>query len=424
MKSQIDAFLDKVCEQVRCREVHDELRLELAGHLEDRVGAGTAAGLPEDEAVSRAVAEMGDPVLIGRQLDAAHRPRTEWGLLGATLLWVLLGGLAMYAVDASEFFPGGTDFLAAKLRWSAVGLAVGAALFFFDYRRLHRYSRWLYAAALAGALLLTLGGPWVNGQPRGVGHLPMLFAVALAGHFAAWDWDRPWALPKALALFAAPLLIYLRLAGTVIESLQFVAVFAVLIVLTRPRPRQALILAGLGLLGSTAAAWRIWTTDYLRDRFLAVLHPLSDPLGTGFMAHQSRLIMAEAGWWGQGVGAELNRLPQVQSELIFPVLVHTFGWMAGAAIILLTAFFIGRMLHLAAQVKDRYGSFLIAAIGTLFACRFGWNLLMTLGLLPVASVELPFVSHGAQAAMQLALVGLVLSVFRRKDLGRSPLLPG
>jgi len=128
-----------------------------------------------------------------------------------------------------------------------------------------------------------------------------------------------------------------------------------------------------------------------------------------------------AGWWGQGATAGLERLPEVHSDFIFPYLVYTLGWLAGAAIFLLVAFFLGRMLLALRRVKDLYGSYLITGILTLFIFRFGWNLLMAVGLLPIAGVDLPFVSHGMQGALQLALVGLVLGIFRRKDMGRSPL---
>ncbi|HYF80267.1 MAG TPA: FtsW/RodA/SpoVE family cell cycle protein [Symbiobacteriaceae bacterium] len=418
MNQQVKPFLDAVCEQVRCREVHEEIRLELGGHLEELVEMHVAAGLSEADAVSRALADMGDPLLIGQQLNQTHRPRTEWGLLAAALCLAMLGIWAMYAVDASG---SGMNFFGVKLTWSAVGLALGAGLFFLDYRRLHPYSGVLYGATLAGTVLLVLYGPWVNGQPLGIGHTPILFALALAGLFATWDWRSPWALTKAVALFAAPALVYLKFSGMGAELLQFGASFTVLLVLSKPRRGQAEALAVLGLIGAGWALLRIWGTAYLRERLLYALNPFQDPMGAGYQAVQARLALQGAGWWGQGATAGLERLPEVHSDFIFPYLVYTLGWAAGAAIFLLVAFFLGRMLLALRKVRDLYGSYLITGILTLFIFRFGWNLLMAVGLLPIAGVDLPFVSHGMQGALQLALVGLVLGIFRRKDMGRSPL---
>jgi cell division protein FtsW (lipid II flippase) len=64
--------------------------------------------------------------------------------------------------------------------------------------------------------------------------------------------------------------------------------------------------------------------------------------------------------------------------------------------------------------SGRFGRFLVLSIGTVFLLQFGWNLPMTVGILPTVGVELPFISGGSQQAMYLALVGLTLSVFRRK----------
>ena len=421
MNQAIEAFLDRVCEQVKCREVHDEIRLELGGHLEELVERYVGTGFSEIDAVRRALADMGDPVLIGQQLNETHQPRTDWGLIAATILLVVLGGWAMFAVDVSESSALGMNLFGAKLQWSAVGLSLGAVVLFVDYRRLRRYSFLLYGVTLAASVLLSLWATRVNGQPRGLGHTPMLFAVALAGLFTVWDWDRPRTLVKAVALFAAPLLVYLNYAALLG---QFVAVCIVLLFLSRPRRWQAAVLAGSGFIAAAAGALHIWMTPYLRMRVLTILFPTMDPLGSGYQVTQSRLAIQQAGRWGQGVTANLDRVPDVQGKFVFPYLVYTLGWAAGIAICLLIAFFLGRMLLASRQVKDPYGSYLVAVVGTLFAYRFGWNVLMAVGALPVASVDLPFISQGMQAAMQLALVGLVLGVFRRKDMGRSPLLPG
>lgn len=419
MNEQIQTYLDTVCQQVKYQEVHDEIRRELGSHLEEAVEKYTSSGMAEAAAVNAALTDMGDPVLVGQQLNKTHQPQTEWGLLIATLLFVLLGCWAMYAIEVGMGSGFRAGFFISKMVWSLVGLALATVLIFVDYRRLRRYSSLLYAVTLGGPAFLAATAPTANGSLRVISYTPILFAVALAGIFTDWDWNRPHALPKGMGLLAAPLLLYLALPAFM-EGVEFAAVFAILFWRSRPHRQQAAAMAGVGLMGAGIAAFRVWNTSYMRYRLISLL---TDPAGEGYMTHQSLLTLQQAGWWGQGMAKSLPGLPGRQSELVFTFLVYNLGWIAGAAICLLILFFLKRLVSASHSVRDSYGANLVAAISTLFAFRFGWNLLMSVGLLPMAGVDLPFISYGKQGAVQLALVGLVLSVFRRKEIIRTAALP-
>ena len=84
------AYLNAVAAQVRVKRCRDALTAELRDHMELQREDYLAAGLPEAEAEARAIADMGDPVLVGGQLDATHRPRTRWaGILAALTMLAL-----------------------------------------------------------------------------------------------------------------------------------------------------------------------------------------------------------------------------------------------------------------------------------------------------------------------------------------------
>jgi len=420
MNKQIQTYLDTVCQQVKYREVHDEIRRELGSHLEDAVEKYTSSGMAEADAVNAALTDMGDPALVGQQLNKTHQPRTEWGLLIATLLFVVLGCWAMYAIEVGMGSGARPGFFIHKLLWSFAGLAAAAALIFVDYRRLRRYSPLLYAVTLGGAALLAATVPSLNSSLWGISYTPILFAVALAGIFTDWDWDRPHAVPKAMGLFAAPLLLYLAHPAAFMEGLEFAAVAAILVWRSRPHRQQAAAMAGAGLTVAGIAAFRLWNTPHMRYHLIGAL---TDPTGEGYMTHQSLLTLQQAGWWGHGLAEGLPALPGRDSELVFTFLVHSLGWVAGAAICCLILFFLRRLISASRTVRDPYGASLIVAAAAIFAFRFAWNLLMTVGLLPIAGVDLPFISYGKQGAVQLALVGLVLGIFRRKEIIRTAALP-
>ena len=90
-RERLDAYLNQAGAQIRWRRARKSLLQELGHHVADQELAYRAEGAPEDEALDRAVAEMGDPVEVGRALDRLHRPQTRWELMAFTILLLALG---------------------------------------------------------------------------------------------------------------------------------------------------------------------------------------------------------------------------------------------------------------------------------------------------------------------------------------------
>ena len=364
----IEAYLDAVCARVRCREVHSEIRAELGAHIADLFDAHMASGISAQEALRQALAQMGDPDLVGRQLHQTHRPRTDWWLLGASGAFVLLGILAMYAVQLSGSLDSGL-LVVKQLVWSVVGLAAGTALYFLHYRRWQKLAWSLYGAALLSILavsmirqdLLHIGANYVE-------MTPVLFVPALAGVFTDWDWNRPAALLKPAALLTVPVPVYL-LAPSLSPALTYIIICAVLLLASKPKRWQLAVLSGMGASILGVLALYVLSKPYRLQRVLVWINPYRDPLGSGYQVVQSLQAIRSAGPWGQGLGTHLQTLPEPYAEFVFPYLVYTLGSLSGIAICLLAAFFLFRLIQLARRVKDRYGAHLAIGIAALFARR-------------------------------------------------------
>ena len=74
----IKGFMDTVCSQIRYKSIHKSISDELTDHICEQKSQYINQGLDEEEAVKKALQQMGDPVQVGKELDKAHRPRTEW----------------------------------------------------------------------------------------------------------------------------------------------------------------------------------------------------------------------------------------------------------------------------------------------------------------------------------------------------------
>jgi cell division protein FtsW (lipid II flippase) len=405
----ITAYLDAVCTHVRLREVHPAIRQELADHIADCADHLQAQGVPEENALREAIARMGDPESVGRELDQAHRLRTDWGLLAGVGAMVAVGLWAMWAVTVSQSYAP-FDFFGRQLVWLAAGTALGASLFFLDYRRLERLAWPAFAVVTGGILLMDRHGmgPWQA-------LMPLLLTLSLAGIFARWRWQAWWTLPGAMLLLVLPMgLLYGR--NEVFGALEYAFGFTVLFLAARPRRRQIALYAALATAGATIAVPLAWAKPYLRMRIEALLFPWRDPQSIGYAAVQSRLSIHAAGLWGRGALARLQDLPEVHRNYIFPYLVYTLGWVAGAAVAGLALYFVIRLLRLAQRIRDPFGKALVYGASAILIFRVLYNLLMALGLLPAAGITLPLVSYGPEQVGYLAALGLVLSVYRRKDL--------
>ena len=98
MRDKMDLFLETVDEQIACRLCHAEINEELRGHIEDKAEDYRGYGLSEEEALGRAIRDMGEPDVIGMELNRQHRIRTPWPLLGiiGLLLVIELGELVAF----------------------------------------------------------------------------------------------------------------------------------------------------------------------------------------------------------------------------------------------------------------------------------------------------------------------------------------
>ena len=91
MRDKIDLFLETVDEQIACKLCHEKINDELRGHIEDKAEDYRSYGLSEEEALGRAIRDMGEPDVIGMELNRQHQVRTPWPVLGIIGLLLVIG---------------------------------------------------------------------------------------------------------------------------------------------------------------------------------------------------------------------------------------------------------------------------------------------------------------------------------------------
>jgi rod shape determining protein RodA len=186
--------------------------------------------------------------------------------------------------------------------------------------------------------------------------------------------------------------------------------------------RYIFIISGILTL-SLPFIWVYVLNDKRKERILTFLSPERDPQGGGYHVIMSKMAIGSGQFWGQGYGSGLQtqsgNVPVNESDFIFSVVGEEFGFIGGLIIILLGLAILLKCIHIAKNSSDSYGSFLVVGVTGMLAFNFIENIGMSIGLLPVTGLPLPFVSQGGTAVLaDYIAIGLVLSVSTRRKKGR------
>mgnify|MGYP006270203531 CR=1 FL=1 len=159
-----------------------------------------------------------------------------------------------------------------------------------------------------------------------------------------------------------------------------------------------------GVLASRGTEWQI-LKDYQYRRIETFLDPSTDPLGAGYHITQATIALGSGGLSGrgfmQGTQSRLNFLPEKHTDFIFTTLAEEFGFLGGAALLLLYVLILLFCTLSALTNRDRFGALLTGGVGATFFLFFAVNMAMVMGLAPVVGVPLPLVSYGGSAMLVL-----------------------
>ncbi|MBU1785209.1 MAG: rod shape-determining protein RodA, partial [Candidatus Omnitrophica bacterium] len=164
--------------------------------------------------------------------------------------------------------------------------------------------------------------------------------------------------------------------------------------------------------------WNI-LKDYQKSRLLVFMNPNIDPLGAGYTIIQSKIAIGSGGVWGKGwlggTQSHLRFLPERHTDFIFSVIGEEWGFVGAMMLLGLYCLIIARGVRIISGVDDTYGKAIATGLVTLIAVQVLTNIAMTVGLMPVVGLPLPFISYGGSNIMATMIgIGFLLSVSRRR----------
>jgi rod shape determining protein RodA len=355
--------------------------------------------------------------------------RANWSLL---VLALLLTGFGIAAIaSASEGLR--SDWAWMQVRWVVVGLAGCLLVLATPYRRIVQ-ARWaLYAGGVALLVLVLFKGTGQSaGRWIGVGAFRMqpsefmkvILVVTLAGmlryerrHY------RLKGLVGPLAVTMIPVALVMKQPDLGTALLLVPLLFAVLYA-AGARVRHLGVVAGMGLVAGLAMFFIPGILhDYQKDRILAYITEHTDSEAAALLrqsqGHQLHRGLVAAGLGGfsgvsqeeGGVASAVRDIPERHSDFVFPVFAARFGFLGVTMLLALYLLFLGVLLSTALRVREPSGRLIVVGVFTLLSSQIVVNLGMTLGLLPVVGVTLPFFSYGGSSLLTTYLaLGLVLGV--------------
>ncbi|MDP9297005.1 MAG: rod shape-determining protein RodA, partial [Actinomycetota bacterium] len=159
--------------------------------------------------------------------------------------------------------------------------------------------------------------------------------------------------------------------------------------------------------------------DYQLQRLTGFLDPQNDPLQGGYNKTQSEIGIGSGGLTGSGylhgTQTNLDFIPEQHTDFIFTVVGEEFGFVGAMVLLILFGILIWRAFRIALLSKDPFGSYVAAGVGSMFAIQMFVNIGMTVGIMPITGIPLPFVSYGGSSLLANFLaVGLLLNVHMRR----------
>jgi rod shape determining protein RodA len=184
--------------------------------------------------------------------------------------------------------------------------------------------------------------------------------------------------------------------------------------------RQLLLLSGSAVLTATLVVQQGWLLGYQLDRIRVLMNPNIDPTGIGWNLRQSKLAVGSGQLFGKGLfeGQQTNfqYVPEQGTDFIFTAVGEQLGFIGAILVVLAYLVLIWRLLVIAANSRDRFGALITLGIAAMFMFHVFINIGMTVGIMPVTGLPLPFMSAGGSSFLNFSIaLGIANSVWLRRS---------
>ena len=355
----------------------------------------------------------------------------------AVLALSIIGIILVYAATRDWFAANNQDpeyYLKRQLINVVIGIALAYGATLVDYRVLRAYTPILWGIGVLGltAVLIPGLGSVVNGarswislpggfqiQPAELAKLTIIVGMALilAEREAGDKGPSDRQVLYSLVVAAVPILLIVLqpdLGTVLIISAAVVSIIAI----SGARLRWVIGLLVVGISGAYIAVASGEVSDYQLNRLRSFIDPYADPQASGYQLRQARITIGSGGFLGKGLfdGPQTNGrfVPEQQTDFIFTVSGEELGFLGSSFILLLYVTILMRGFAIAKRTNDLFGRLVTMGVVAWFSFQIFQNIGMTMGLMPMTGVPLPFLSYGGSSMFaNMIAIGLLQNVYQR-----------
>ena len=319
--------------------------------------------------------------------------------------------------------------------WAAGAILLFLAFSFIDFKELGHYAPMVFVLTII-ALAAVFLGPVRNGAQRWIDLGPIslqpssfakpAMAVILASALSRSKRDEKdgetglsWRkIGRAFVVLAIPAMLILRGPDLGTTGV-FLFLIGMMIYAAGATKGQVFLLAG----GAFTGLWLVLVSNVLEahqeTRIRTFLNPGLDPLGADYNIRQSLNAIGSGRFSGkglfQGTLTDLNYVPEQQSDFIFTAVGEQLGFLGGVAVLFLFGVILWRLLVIAATIDDSFGALLMVGVASIIGFQVFVNIGMTIRLMPVTGLPLPFISAGGSELLGMGIaMGMANSVWARR----------
>lgn len=353
----------------------------------------------------------------------------DYGILICVAILLVVGLIALYsATQSSEY----AEFK-KQIMWIGISIPIMIIIIFVDYETIAKISPILYGLVLIALVGVLFTEP-INGATSwfNIGAIsiqPAEFAkviviIALAYYMSIIqeqnpdNVSKPLKLLKILAIVGVPILLIIKQPdyGT---ALAFVV--AITFMLFASGIKKRYIIGGILIVAVMLPVLYFFVLpEHAKTRIDVFLNPNLDPRGAGYNVIQSKLAIGAGEFLGMGIlkgnQTQLGFLYPKTTDFIFAVIGEEMGFVVAALVIISYVILITRIIYIAKTAKNMLGSYIAIGIAGVFIFHMVENIGMTMGLLPITGVPLPFVSYGGSSLLtNLIMIALLLNISGRRQ---------
>lgn len=428
--NKITEYLEAVRQQIRWKKAQFYVLEEIENHITDQKNAFIRDGFDEGAATDRAIAEMGDPIVVGEQLDRAHRPKPEWMLFALTAIMLLLGLAIQYFIGPAILDE--TWMFKKQVIWAGAAIIVMFAAYFADFTIIGKYPKVIFFVLCVITAVYYIFTARVNGRSIYAIYPLLMFPITFAGFVYGMRNKGYSGIVFCGAAFIIPACLSILVHSA---TVLFLLCISCLIILTSAILKGWFNVRKLdSLLIIYIPAFIVLTMSFLMmagegygwRRMKVILNPLTDPSGAGYIGTVIHRLLSHSRFIGEGLPLSdfgyysVSRiLPAINTDFLLTYMIYRFGWIVLIGVIAIFLTFIIRAIILCKKQKNVLGFLVSLAVILTFALQFIVYVAANLGFLLFSPLTLPLITYGGRALItNMCLIGFLLSVFRTGDLVR------